>query len=130
MLLLLLACAAADKESTPAPTLLWLAPSDGETVPVGETACSIILESFSLVDPAKHNTGAPIGYVRVSVDDESRLEVGTTTFSLDLEAGSHRLNAALFYADGDEVRVQEGSLCGEEDAECMPVEAAIDIVVE
>lgn len=130
MLLLLLACATADNEESPGPTLLWLAPSDGETVPAGETACSIILESFSLVDPAKHNEGAPIGYVRVSVDDESRLDVGTTTFRLDLEVGPHQLNATLFYADGDEVRVREGLVCGEEEADCLPVTATVDIVAE
>jgi len=90
-------------ELAEAPSLSWLTPADGDTVAAGEVACSVVVDDFTLEDPAKHNEGAPIGYISVSVDGAEVLTTGSTNFTLTLTAGAHDLSAALFYADGDEI---------------------------
>ena len=130
MLLLLLACGTGEKEETVAPSLSWLSPSDGESVAIGSLSCALIIESFSLVDPSKHNEGAPIGFVSITVDGNDTLEVGSTTFDLTLEAGAHTLGATLYYADGDAVQAKDGLLCEEEATDCTPIEAKIAVTAE
>ena len=128
MFLLFPACTEPIEEEAEAPSLQWLSPSEGEQVPAGALSCAVILESFSLVDPAKHNDGAPIGYVGITVDAQPVLELGSTTFTLSLEAGAHALGATLYYADGDAVRAKEGALC--EEAGCEPIQATVRIEAE
>jgi hypothetical protein len=128
MFLLFPACAEPTDEQAEAPTLQWLSPSDGERVAAGELSCAVILESFSLLDPAKHNDGAPIGYVGITVDAQPVLELGSTTFTLSLGVGAHELGATLYYADGDEVRAKEGALCEEEG--CEPIQARVGVQAE
>jgi hypothetical protein len=130
MFLLLLACGTGEKEETVAPSLSWLSPRDGESVAIGNLSCALIIESFSLVDPAKHNEGAPIGYVAVARDGIDILDVGSTTFDLNLDAGDHTLGATLYYADYDKVSVKDGLLCDEDEDGCAPVEASIAVTVE
>lgn len=119
-------------ETVAPPTVTWLAPDDGATVAAGDVACSTVIDAFTLQDPAKHNEGAPIGYVSVSVDGTEVLQAGTTTFTLPLTAGAHDLTAALFYEDGDEVSANADHLCDEEDTDttCVPVAATISVTAE
>lgn len=115
-----------------APTVSWLSPADGDTVAAGDVACSVLIEGFTLHDPAKHNDGAPIGYISVSADGAEVLATGETTFTLPLAAGAHTLTASLFYSDGDEVLASADHLCGEDDADaaCVPVAASISVTAE
>jgi hypothetical protein len=135
LLLPLLACTGTEKDSAAdiaAPSIAWLAPAAGGTVTAGEVACSTVVDDFTLHDPAKHNTGAPVGYIGVSVDGTEALTSGTTTFGLTLAAGAHELTAQLYYADGDEVIATDTLLCDEDstDAACVPVVATIDVTAE
>lgn len=137
ILALLFACttAATDSadsaEETVAPPLVdWLSPAEGDTVASGtDLPCSIVVDAFTLQDPAKHNEGAPIGHVRVSVDGTEALQTGGTTFTLNLTPGAHTLEAALFFADGDEVSANADRLCDEDDSDttCAPVSASISV---
>ena len=120
------------EETVAPPTISWLSPTDGDTVAAGDVSCSTVIGAFTLQDPAKHNDGAPIGYVSVSVDDVEILTTGDTTFTLTLDAGAHDLMAALFYDDGDEVSANTDRLCDEDDADasCAPVMAMISVTAE
>ncbi len=134
--LTLLACSGTSddtgEETVALPTISWLSPADGDTVAAGDVSCSTVIEAFTLQDPAKHNDGAPIGYVSVSVDDTEVVTTGATTFRLTLDAGAHALMAALFYDDGDAVSANTEGLCDEEDADpaCAPVIATISVTAE
>jgi hypothetical protein len=98
-------------------------------VSAGDVSCSTIIENFTLDDPAKHNTGAPIGYVSIGVDGTEAMQSGGTTFTLTLAAGAHELSAQLLYADGDEVLASDSALCDEDstDSACAPVIATINV---
>jgi hypothetical protein len=140
---LLLACSTASSTDSadtgdsaealiPPPTIAWLSPSEGDTV-AADTAlpCSVVVDAFTLVDPAKHNEGAPTGYVQVAVDGQVLFQTGSTTFEVTL-AGSeapHVLDAALFYDDGDAIAANAERLCGEDDPDttCLPVSASISV---
>lgn len=134
LVLALLACTSKgdDTAAVAAPTLTWLSPTDGATVTAGDVACSTVIDGFSLTDPGKHNDGAPIGYVEVTVDDVVALDSGATNFTVSLSAGSHTLGAQLFYSDGDEVSANATSLCEEDstDTTCAPVMAMITVTAE
>lgn len=135
MLLLLSLFACSDKSSdsaelVEAPTVSWLTPTDNGTVSAGEVACSLVVGEFTLEDPAKHNDGAPIGYVVVAVDGAEGLTTGSTTFNLSLPAGAHSLSATLVYADGDEVTSDGEHLCDEGAAGCASVSSTITVTAE
>lgn len=100
---LLLACTGAPHEETgEGVTLSFLAPEDGAVVPVGDVDVSVIVEGFTLTSPAKHNEGAPEGYILVTLDGAEVDQVGDTQFVVTLDAaGAHTIGAALRYADGD-----------------------------
>lgn len=130
LLALLLACADG-KEPVAAPTVSWLAPTDGSSLSAGDVSCSIIVEGFTLSSPLLHSAGTPEGYAEISVDEEIVLLAEDSTFTLALEAGERTLAAQLFYADGDEILALDGELCdaGEEEG-CEPVSASIGVLVE
>ena len=100
MLALLTVLACADPESTQAPTLAFLAPTDGEVVPAGTVAVSLLVEDFRLVTPV-HSEGAPEGYVQLRVDGADLLRTGATQAEVDLAPGEHVVEAELRYEDGD-----------------------------
>lgn len=118
-------------EAAPAPTVEWLSPIEGDSLTAGPQAASLLVERFSLVDPAKHSEGeaGAAGYVGVSVDGAEVLLTGSTTFELELVAGAHELTATLYYDDGDEVSAKDGLLCEEGDAGCAAVEAVVAVTV-
>ncbi len=131
--LTLLACTAKpDDSAVPAPSIAWLAPTDGSSVAVGPTSCSVVVEAFTLQDPAKHGEGGAEGYVAVLVDGVATLTTSTTTFDLELSAGPHTLLAQLTYVDGDEVSATATTLCGEDDPDpaCGPVTASVTVTAE
>ena len=104
----LLACTGKDAgdSATPAtPTVQFVSPSDGDTVPAGDIALSIAVENFLLTDPAKHNEGEPEGYLQVDWadgDDSSSIQTGETTPTISITtAGTWTLTADLYFADGD-----------------------------
>jgi hypothetical protein len=119
-------------EAVDAPTIEWLVPSEGDTVTAGDVACSTIVDGFTLEDHAKHNEGAPEGYMSVSVDGAEALAGSETNFTVTLAAGAHDLTAALFYADGDAVIATDTALCDEEadDDACVPVVATVRVTAE
>lgn len=119
-----------DTAATEAPTVSWLEPAADGTVTAGTVPASLVVEHFTLEDPAMHSEGGAEGYVAVSVDGSVVLETSQTTFDLDLTAGMHTLDAQLFYVDGDEVSVAEGALCEEDQEGCEPVVAEIMVTAE
>jgi hypothetical protein len=133
LLALLTACTGTGKETGeetfPAPTVEWVAPTDGDTVAAGDVACSVAVGNFTLQSPAKHNEGQPEGYLSVSVDGTEALQTAETTFTLTLEGGAHTLAGQLYYVDGDEVTATADRVCDEDDtdAACAPVVASIDV---
>lgn len=102
-LLTLLACGTTEtKDTGPLPTLTFLDPIDGDTVPVGEKTVSVIVENFALVDPAKHNEGEAEGYITVRLNGTEVLQTGATQFPVTFDtAGSATLEGELFFSDGD-----------------------------
>ena len=131
MLFVLIACAGEEvEEPVAAPTLEWLTPAEGATVAAGSVACSLVVDEFTLEAPAKHNDGAPIGYLSIAVDGVEVLTTGDTAFDLTLEAGAHTLDAALFFADGDAAYANATELCEEGAAGCEPVAASVSVTVE
>ncbi|MFZ5480820.1 MAG: hypothetical protein ACOZNI_28935 [Myxococcota bacterium] len=83
------------------PTISFLSPADGDEVTVGEVACSVVVENFTLADLAKHSEGeAPEGYIGVRVDGTEVLQTSETNFDLTLDAaGAVTVEAELFYGD-------------------------------
>lgn len=103
--LLLAACTGdADTAADANATITFLSPVDGDEVPIGDLACSVVVENFLLTDPAKHGgEEEPEGYIGVSVNGTGVLQSAATTFTITLDtAGAVELTAELFYAnDGD-----------------------------
>ena len=127
----LLACSGGDDTAAAeAPTVSWLEPADAGSVTAGTVACSLVVEHFTLEDPAMHSEGGAEGYVAVSVDGTVVTETSQTTFDVELAAGAHTLDAQLFYVDGDEVRVADGALCEEDGEGCEPALASITVTAE
>jgi hypothetical protein len=99
--ILLVALACADADPVAAPTLTFLSPRDGDTLPVGTHTVSVLVENFALVAP-KHNEGVPVGFLVVRQDGADAFLTGDTTFDIALTTpGAVTLSAALEYADGD-----------------------------
>jgi hypothetical protein len=124
LLALLFACTGADPDTADTdlavdpPSMSFLSPTDGATVPAGDIAVAVVVNAFTLEDPAKHNDGAPEGYLSVSVDGAAVLTTKETNFTLTItDAGAHTIGAELLYADGDAL-------------EPDPVSAEIGITVE
>ena len=117
-LFLLFACADKGDSDTAAPlaTLRFVDPIDGDTVTGPSVGFSIVVESFALVEPAKHNEGEAEGYLEVFVDSASVLETGLTQFDLTLTPGAPPVGAALRFSDRDPLD--------------PPVEASVNITVE
>lgn len=117
-LFLFFACADKGDSDTAAAqaTLRFVDPLDGDTVTGPSVGFSVVVESFALVDPAKHNEGEAEGYLEVFVDSASVLETGSTQFDLTLSPGAHTVEAALRFSDRDPLD--------------PPVEASVSITVE
>jgi hypothetical protein len=122
----LLACtgSADDTAEAETPTISFLAPEDGATVPAGDIDVSLVVDDFTLEDPAKHNEGQPEGYVELSwtdgtTSDEEQTADTNTVISIT-SPGAWTLTASLYFADGDEVT--------EEFADFEP--ASVSITVE
>lgn len=112
-----------DTTTAPTPTLEFLSPSDGETVPAGDVTVSIVVTDFTLVPPDAsarvmpsmplvlmattafaHNEGTAEGYVELSLDGAVVAQIGDTQAVLpDVAAGAHSLSGALYYSDGDAI---------------------------
>lgn len=110
LLLLTLACTAGDKDSdvVPTPVVTILTPSASTVVTAGTpTPVSMVVDGFTLEDPAKHNEGQPVGFLRVSWDDGTEtgsVDTGSTQVDVTVaNAGTTTLQATLIFADGDEV---------------------------
>jgi hypothetical protein len=102
LLTLALACSEPSADSGESASVTFVDPLDGDTVAVGALQASVIVEGFLLEDPAKHNDGAPEGYLSVSLNDAEVLQTSSTVFEVQLDAaGSVTLGAELRYADGD-----------------------------
>jgi hypothetical protein len=103
--LLFLACTSGSKESEedlPAATIQFLVPLEGEEVLAGEASFAVVVENFSLVDPAKHNEGTATGYIQIRLDGTDVLQSGSTNFTVTVgSAGAHAVEAELYYEDGD-----------------------------
>ncbi len=102
------ACAGStDAESAEAetPTVAFVSPHDGDTVPAGEIAVSIAIGHFLLADPSKHTEGEAEGYLQVDWTDgtgSDSVQTGETTPTLSIATpGSWTLTADLIFADGD-----------------------------
>ena len=89
------------------PTISFLEPADDAKVAVGDVQLSIVVDSFTLHDPAKHNEGQPEGYIEVGWSNgtaSDELETGSTTPTIEIPAaGSWTITAELYFADGDEI---------------------------
>jgi len=111
LILLSLACTASDKDSGseyPTPVVTILTPSANTEVLAGEpTAVSMVVDGFTLQDPAKHNDGQPVGHLRLTWNDGAetgQVETGSTQVDVTVTTpGETTLTATLLYADGDEV---------------------------
>ncbi len=118
--LTLLACGSAEEA---APTLTFLAPTDGEVVAAGEVAVSLVVEGVTLTEPTAtarldptewlpvgvawaHGEGAEAGFVRLTLDGVDVGDVGTTQWTLTgVTAGDHTLSGAILFADGHDPEV-------------------------
>jgi hypothetical protein len=135
MLLFIFACNG-DKDDSSAvlepPTIAWLTPKDGGAVTAGNVEAAIIVDRFLLADPAKHNDGAPTGYVEISLDGTKLKDVGATTFSLSIPKGPHELTAKLYYEDGDAVTATADRVCSEDDTDpdCAEVASTISVTAK
>lgn len=110
-------------EPTFHPTLTFLSPEEGGTVAAGDVTVSVVVEDFELTAPetaaravspagwwwvsaalAHDEEGIPSGYVALSLDGGAELvqdeAIGTLA---GVAAGAHTLDAALRFADGDEL---------------------------
>ena len=108
ILAILAACSGAEKgdsATAATPTVEFVSPADGATVPVGDVALSIAVTNFLLTDPAKHNDGEPEGYLQVDWSDGTTpdsVQTASTTPTIRIAtAGSWTLTAGLYFADGD-----------------------------
>lgn len=100
-----------------APSLLFLAPTDGAEVAAGDVDVSLLVEDFTLTTataraprvswspiPAAwaHSEGAPSGFVRLVLDGGAPIDVTTAQTTLpDVAEGDHELVGELRYSDGD-----------------------------
>ncbi len=98
--------AGADADAT-TPTVSFVSPKEGDTVPAGALSLSIAVDHFVLEDPAKHNDGEPEGYLVVTWTEGSNgdsVQTGSTTPTLTIATpGAWTLTADLRFADGDEL---------------------------
>jgi hypothetical protein len=100
--LVLLAACHGEEPVVYAPSLEFLAPTDGATVTAGDVQVSILVDDFTLMAPEAHNEGAPAGYCELSLDGVVVSQMETTQFTLaDVAVGAHTLDGELFFADGD-----------------------------
>jgi hypothetical protein len=90
-----------------APTISFLAPEDGAVLSPGPIDVTLVVDGFTLTDPAKHSgEGEGLsGYIALTYDDQGTNlteNTGSTQASIDLNGtGPHTLTAELLYADGD-----------------------------
>jgi hypothetical protein len=123
---LLAGCPAEEPAPEPTfdPTVSFLAPDDGATVPAGDVAVTIVVDDFELSAPtatarwrpvsplwlfvpvaeAHPEEGIPTGYCELSLDGVKQADLIETQYTLTgVAAGSHTLTCELYYVDGDEV---------------------------
>lgn len=120
---LLLACTGLGEADAETPTVAFLSPDDGATVPAGEVEVSVVIENFLIDDPSKHSDGGADGWMTISVtqgDATEEIQTRSTRLDVTLVAGAATLGANLHFADGDEV--------GDEFADFEP--ASIEVTVE
>ncbi len=119
----LVGCAGGSEEEEFHPSLSFLSPAEGATVPAGELQVSIVVDDFELVPSTVAAAAPPVGglplwllpSVALAHDEEGvpsgvcelRLDgavVGTmdgTQLAITVAAGAHELEGELLYADGD-----------------------------
>lgn len=108
-IILAVACTskADDTASEAAPTIAFLAPEDGAVLSPGAIDITLVIDGFTLADPAKHGgeDEGLSGYVALTYDDNGTNlteNTGSTQASINLNGtGMHTLTAELMYADGD-----------------------------
>lgn len=124
--LTLLACAGDTDEPALIPHLEFVAPQDGETVAAGDVQVSLSVEHFAFTEPTfstrfdptlllpvasawahgEGEHGEPAGFVQLRLDGVVVADLTSTQHTLtDVAAGPHTLDAALYYADGDDLGV-------------------------
>lgn len=106
IMLVTLACAhkdhAEDSAAAASASVTFLAPLDGDIVPVGDNTASLLVEGFTLADVERHNEGTPEGFVRLTLDGVVVAESGLTQLPYTLtDTGPRTLTAELLYTDGD-----------------------------
>ncbi len=114
-----------DEPGTEAPTLAFVAPAEGEAVFAGDVQVAVAVEHFVFQAPTAtarfdptlllpvssawahgEEGGEAAGFVRLTLDGADVADLTETVHRLTgVAAGSHTLDAALHYADGDEVGV-------------------------
>ena len=89
------------------PTIAFLTPEDGAVLSPGAIDITLVVDGFTLADPAKHGgeDEGLSGYVALTYDDNGTNlteNTGSTQASINLNGtGMHTLTAELMYADGD-----------------------------
>jgi hypothetical protein len=111
LFLFFLACDKGDDSvALETPTISFLEPADKAKVAVGDVQLSIVVDYFTLHDPAKHNEGQPEGYIELTWSNgtaSDTLDTGSTTPTINIpSAGTWTITGALYYADGDEITEQ------------------------
>lgn len=98
----------ADDTATEAtPTIAFLAPEDGAVLSPGPVDITLVVDGFTLIDPAKHSgEGEGLsGYVALTYDDQGTTlteNTGSTQASITFNGtGPHTITAELLYEDGD-----------------------------
>lgn len=110
LLPLLLACADDTSHDSAAasrtPTITFVSPTEGESIPEGSVGVSIAVNQFVLVDVSKHSENGAEGVIRFT-SAQGRIwdtfDTGATTFTIPLTLGDAQLTAELRYEDGDEI---------------------------
>lgn len=112
-------------EHAETPTLSFVAPEDGGTVPAGDVQVSVTVEHFAFEAPTAtarfdptlllpvasawahgEEDGQAAGYIVLTLDGADVADLTSTQHTLTgVAAGPHTLDAGLFYADGDAIGV-------------------------
>lgn len=103
LLISLFACTSEEPEEAAAPSIEFQAPANGAELALGENDASVIVENFTLVDPAKHgDEEVQLGWIVITVDGTEQGVSGDTNFTFTLDtAGEHTLEASLLHEDGE-----------------------------
>ena len=87
-----------------APTLLFVAPLDGDSAPSGALDLTFEVTNFPLVDPGEHTPDVD-GYIAVSYTSYGTQMSETTSATTDSinigDGGDHVIDAELYTAEGE-----------------------------